>query len=71
MSTIARNSSPDTIAGIAPALATIGRSDMQAGCAAPIWNHDPESSEEVIANQKNSARNILNARNAAIAASDQ
>ena len=44
---------------------------MLAGCAATIWNHDPESSEEVAAMHQNATRNILNARNAVIAASAQ
>ena len=71
MDTIARNHNPHTAAGIPPALAMTGRSDVMAGCASTIWNYDPESVEAVIAKRQNAMRNILNVRNAAIAASSQ
>ena len=71
MATIARNHTPRTIAGVPPALAMTGRSDMLVGCAAAIWDHDPESAGEVIAKQQNDMRNISEARNAAITASAQ
>ena len=71
MDTIARNHTPHTIAGIRPALAMTGRTDMLAVCGAKIWYNDPESVGDVAAREQNSMRNIPNARNAAIAASSR
>ena len=65
MAVIAKNHAPHTITGIPPALAMTGRSDILAGFAQTAFNHNPESTSPVV-KQMNSARNIMNARNAVI-----
>ena len=65
--TMARNHSPHTVAGIPPALAMTGRSDLLEWLASTAWNHDPHSIGPVVL-QLNSMRRMLNARNAIITA---
>lgn len=63
--TMAWNHVPHTATGIAPAMETTGRSDLQEGHASTAWNRDPQSIDPA-ARQLNSAMHILNARNAII-----
>ena len=68
MASSARNPVPHSATGIPPALAMTGRADLLAGAASTIFDHDPASGD-ILVKQQNGMRNILNARNAAIAAS--
>ena len=65
---ISRNHLPRPATGVHPALAITGRVDLLAGAASTIFDHDPVS-DDIAIHQQYGMRNILNARNDAIAAS--
>ena len=68
MGSIARNHVPRSASGIPNALGMTGRADLLAGAEPALFDHAPTSGDTAI-KKPNGMSNILNARNAATAAS--
>ena len=64
---IAKNHVPHAVTGIPPAMAMTGRCDILDGHGQTAFTHDPNASDSLI-RTTNNLNNILNARNAIIAA---